>query len=107
LQLLYTIRWELQLVERIEFDILFRWFVGLSIGETVFDASTFSKNRDRFDPAVASVGLGLARATRGADGVGEARGPRCRLVDCVRARNRSPSRRCAGRSPSALPSRRS
>jgi len=47
LQLLYSIRLERQLVERIEFDLLFRWFVGLSIDETVFDASTFSKNRDR------------------------------------------------------------
>lgn len=47
LQLLYTIRSERQLVERLEFDILFRWFVGLSIDDKVFDASTFSKNRDR------------------------------------------------------------
>ncbi len=47
LQLLYTIRSERQLVEWLEFDILFRWFVGLSIDERVFDASTFSKNRDR------------------------------------------------------------
>jgi len=47
LQLLYSIRSERQLVERIEFDLLFRWFVGLAIDETVFDASTFSKNRDR------------------------------------------------------------
>ena len=47
LQLLYLIRSERQLVERIEFDLLFRWFVGLSIDEKVFDASTFSKNRDR------------------------------------------------------------
>jgi transposase len=47
LQLLYSIRSERQLVERIEFDMLFRWFVGLSIDEKVFDASTFSKNRDR------------------------------------------------------------
>jgi hypothetical protein len=47
LQLLYSIRSERQLVERLEFDILFRWFVGLSMDERVFDASTFSKNRDR------------------------------------------------------------
>src|SRR5271165_1117472 len=47
LQLLYSIRSERQLVERLEFDLLFRWFVGLSIDEEVFDASTFSKNRDR------------------------------------------------------------
>jgi Transposase domain (DUF772)/Transposase DDE domain len=36
---------ERQLVERLEFDMLSRWLVGLSIGERVFDASTFSKNR--------------------------------------------------------------
>jgi len=47
LQLLYSIRSERQLVERIEFDLLFRWFVGLAIDEKVFDASTFSKNCDR------------------------------------------------------------
>jgi len=47
LQLLYSIRSERQLVERLEFDMLFRWFVGLSLDEKVFDASTFSKNRDR------------------------------------------------------------
>ena len=47
LQLLYSIRSERQLVERLEFDMLFRWFVGLMIDERVFEASTFSKNRDR------------------------------------------------------------
>ena len=47
LQLFYSIRSERQLVERLEFDMLFRWFVGLMIDEKVFDASTFSKNRDR------------------------------------------------------------
>ena len=47
LQLLYSIPSERLLVERLEFDMLFRWFVGLTIDEKVFDASTFSKNRDR------------------------------------------------------------
>jgi transposase len=47
LQMLYTIRSERQLVDRIEFDLLFRWFVGLGIDDAVFDASTFCKNRDR------------------------------------------------------------
>ena len=47
LQLLYSIRSERQLAERLEFDLLFRWFVGLGIDDAVFDASTFSKNRDR------------------------------------------------------------
>ena len=45
--LVYSIRSERQLVERLEFDLLFRWFVGLTIDERVFDVSTFSKNRDR------------------------------------------------------------
>jgi transposase len=47
LQLFYSIRSERQLVERLEFDLLFRWFVGLGIDDEVFDASVFSKNRDR------------------------------------------------------------
>ena len=47
LQMLYSIRSERQLMERMEFDLLFRWFAGLSIDERVWDASTFSKNRER------------------------------------------------------------
>ena len=47
LQMLYSIRSERQLMERLDFDLLFRWFVGLGIDEAVWDASTFSKNRDR------------------------------------------------------------
>ena len=48
LQALYTIRSERQLVDRIDFDLLLRWFVGLGIDDAVWDASTFAKNRDRF-----------------------------------------------------------
>lgn len=47
LQMLYSLRSERQLMERLEFDLLFRWFVGLGIDDAVWDASTFSKNRDR------------------------------------------------------------
>src|ERR1043165_905522 len=47
LQTFYGIRSERQLMERIEFDLLFRWFVGLGIDDPVWDHSTFSKNRDR------------------------------------------------------------
>jgi len=47
LQMLYSIRSERQLVERIAFDLSFRWFIGLGIDDDVFDASVFSKNRDR------------------------------------------------------------
>jgi transposase len=47
LQAFYSIRSERQLMERLDFDLLFRWFVGLGIDDRVWDASTFSKNRDR------------------------------------------------------------
>ena len=47
LQAFYSIRSERQLVERIELDLLFRWFVGLGVDDPVWDATTFTKNRDR------------------------------------------------------------
>ena len=46
-QAFYSIRSERQLVERIDYDLLFRWFVGLGIEDPVWDATTFTKNRDR------------------------------------------------------------
>ena len=47
LQAFYSVRSERQLMERLEYDLLFRWFVGLGVDEPVWDHSTFSKNRDR------------------------------------------------------------
>ena len=47
LQAFYGIRSERQLMERLEFDLLFRRFVGLGVDDPVWDHSTFSKNRDR------------------------------------------------------------
>ena len=47
LQAFYGIRSERQLMERMEFDLLFRWFVGLGVDEAAWDHSSFSKNRDR------------------------------------------------------------
>ncbi len=47
LQLLYTIRSERMLVEQLQYNLLFRWFVGLEMDDAVWDATTFSKNRDR------------------------------------------------------------
>lgn len=47
IQVLYSIRSERLLVEQLEYNFLFRWFVGLSINDRVWDHSTFSKNRDR------------------------------------------------------------
>lgn len=47
LQAFYGIRSERQLMERMEFDLLFRWFVGLGVDEPAWDHSSFTKNRDR------------------------------------------------------------
>src|SRR5207245_5623738 len=47
LQLLYSVRSERLLMEELDYNLLFRWFVGLNVDEPVWDASTFSKNRER------------------------------------------------------------
>jgi transposase len=47
LQILYSLRSERLLCEQLDYNLLFRWFVGLSIDEAVWDHSTFTKNRDR------------------------------------------------------------
>jgi transposase len=47
LQAFYGLRSERQLIERMEFDLLFRWFVGLGVDEPAWDHSSFTKNRDR------------------------------------------------------------
>src|SRR5215471_14387490 len=47
LQALYTIRSERQLMEQIDYNLLFRWFVGLGMDDPVWAPTTFTKNRDR------------------------------------------------------------
>jgi len=47
LQVLYSVRSERQLVEQISYNLLYHWFVGLSIEDAVWNHSVFSKNRDR------------------------------------------------------------
>ncbi len=47
LQAFYTIRSERQLMEQLGYNLLFRWFVGLSMDAPVWDATVYSKNRDR------------------------------------------------------------
>jgi transposase-like protein DUF772 len=64
---------ERQLIERLEFDLLSHWLVGLSIDEKVFDASTFSKNRDRLLTHEVAQGF----VSRPAGGEGSPRGEAC------------------------------
>ena len=47
LQAFYTVRSERQLMEQLNYNLLFRWFVGLSADDPVWDATVFCKNRDR------------------------------------------------------------
>ena len=47
LQVFYSVRSEALLMEQLDYNLLFRWFVGLNMDEGVWDATTFTKNRDR------------------------------------------------------------
>src|ERR1700675_1469183 len=47
LQILYTIRSERLLMEQLDYNLLFRWFVGLTMDDGVWDATVFTKNRER------------------------------------------------------------
>jgi len=47
LQVLYTIRSERLLMEQMDYNLLFRWFVGLNLDDPVWDPTVFTKNRDR------------------------------------------------------------
>ena len=65
LQILYSIRSERLLCEQLDYNLLFRWFVGLSIEEPVWDHSTFTKNRERLIEAKVARKL-LRRVVRNA-----------------------------------------
>jgi transposase len=47
LQVLYSVRSERQLMEQLDYDLLFRWFVGLQMDDGVWDVTVFTKNRER------------------------------------------------------------
>src|SRR6185503_2166958 len=47
LQVLFSVRSERQLMEQLEYNMLFRWFVGLGIDDAIWDVTVFTKNRER------------------------------------------------------------
>src|SRR5579864_4413309 len=61
IQMLFSVRSERLLMEEIDYSMLYRWFVGLNLDEPVWDATTFTKNRDRLLEAVVAKEF-LARA---------------------------------------------
>src|SRR5512138_2992490 len=67
LMILYSIRSNRQLVEQIHYNFLFRWFLGMSLDEKVWDHSSFSTNQDRLigsEVAAEFLSLVLAQAKR-------------------------------------------
>ena len=73
LQAFYSVRSERQLMERLDTDLLFRWFVGLEIDDPVWDATVFSKKRARLlEDAFAAKFLAAVLAQ-----------PRVKIVDLV------------------------
>ena len=69
LQMLYSVRSERLLMEEIDYSILFRWFVGLNLDEKVWDATSFTKNRDRLLEAAVAKEF-LAQVVERARGAG-------------------------------------
>ena len=57
LQIFYSVRSVALLIEQLDYNLLFRWFVGLAIDDPVWDPSTFSKNRDRLIEADVAQGF--------------------------------------------------
>jgi transposase len=70
LQILYSIRSERLLVEELDYSVLYRWFVGLSLDDPIWDATTFTKNRDRLlDGGIADAFFAEVLAAIRADGL--------------------------------------
>ena len=69
LQVLYTVRSERQLMEQLEYNLLFRWFVGLGMDDAVWHPTTFTNNRDRMLAGGVAEGF-LAAVVRQADSRG-------------------------------------
>ena len=75
IQILYSVRSERMLMEQLEYNLLFRWFVGLGMDDPVWDATVFTKNRDRLlagDVARAFFAKVLEQARRSAAALGRA-----------------------------------
>ena len=65
LQAFFSVRSERQLMEQLDYNLLFRWFVGLGIDDPVWDATVFTKNRDRLlDAEVAAKFMAAVLAHR-------------------------------------------
>lgn len=64
LQAFYSVRSERQLMEQLDYNLLFRWFVGLGVDDVVWDVTVFTKNRDRLLEGEIAAGFFAALLTR-------------------------------------------
>jgi IS5 family transposase len=55
LQVLYSVRSERMLMEQLDYNLLFRWFVGLNMDDAIWDVTVFTKNRERLDGGIAEA----------------------------------------------------
>lgn len=70
LQMLYSIRSERLLMEELDYSVLYRWFVGLSLDDPIWDATSFTQNRDRLlDGDIATAFFSEVLAAIDADGL--------------------------------------
>src|SRR5512135_2279424 len=60
LQVLYTVRSERMLMEQLDYNFLFRWFVGLNLDDPVWDVTVFTKNRERLLKGEVAEGFFIA-----------------------------------------------
>lgn len=60
IQMLLSVRSERQLMEQMQYNLLFRWFVGLGIDDPVWVPAVFTKNRDRLEQELARLQEGIA-----------------------------------------------
>ncbi len=66
LQALYSVRSERLLMEQLDYNLLFRWFVGMNVDDEVWDVTVFTKNRDRWlEGEIAKVFFALGRTFYG------------------------------------------
>jgi transposase len=56
LQVFYSIRSERQLMEQFDYNLLFRWFIGRSLDDSIWDATVFTKNRERLRQIMSGPG---------------------------------------------------
>ena len=70
LQALYSVRSERLLMEQLDYNLLFRWFVGLNMDDTIWDVTVFTKNRERLlDGEIAEAFFQAATAVGHGSGV--------------------------------------